>query len=193
MRRISLLIALAGLAVTTLAAPAEWHVARADVRVVCPMTVGGSFEARTAALGGNLTQLADRPPTFDGALTVDLTTLDTGIDLRNDHLRNEYLEVGKGDEFAHAVLESIRLGDVDAATFQGKTSFTGKLRLHGASRPVAGTAEIRREGASVRVEAGFPVTLPDYGIAKPRYMGVGVKDQVQVKVSLAAEPVEAQK
>ena len=42
----------------------------------------------------------------------------------------------------------------------------------------------------MRVEATFPVTLPDYGIAKPRYLGVGVKDEVGVKVSLVAVPAE---
>jgi hypothetical protein len=35
------------------------------------------------------------------------------------------------------------------------------------------------------------VTITDYGIAKPQYLGVGVKNQVQVRVSLAATPVAA--
>ena len=43
----------------------------------------------------------------------------------------------------------------------------------------------------MRVEAAFPVTLADYGIAKPRYLGVGVKDEVEVKVSLVAVPAAA--
>jgi hypothetical protein len=129
-----------------------------------------------------------RPAVLSGDLSVDLRTLDTGIGLRNEHLRNEYLEVGRGEGFERAVLSEIRLGDVDPDTFSGRTGFTASFLLHGARRTVSGRAEIHRDGSSVRVEAAFPVTLADYGIAKPRYLGVGVKDEVEVKVSLLAVP-----
>lgn len=36
--------------------------------------------------------------------------------------------------------------------------------------------------------ASFPVRIDDYGIAPPRYLGVGVRNEVQVKVSLVAAP-----
>lgn len=163
-----------------------WRVAGGEVRVVCPLTVGGSFEAKTAALGGTLVLLAPRPPRFEGALEVSLETVDTGIGLRNDHLRNRYLEVGRGDGFDKAVLSDIRLGDVDAASFEGRTTFDGQFRLHGATAAVRGSAVLRRVEGGVRVEAAFDVVLADFGIEKPRYLGVGVKDVVQVKASLFA-------
>jgi hypothetical protein len=156
------------------------------------MTVGGSFEAKTSSLTGALAVGDSRPAVISGDLSVDLRTLDTGMGMRNDHLRNEYLEVGHGEGFERAVLSEIHLGDVDPATFQGRTGFTATFLLHGAKRTVTGHAEIHRDGSSVRVEAGFPVTLADYGIAKPRYLGVGVKDEVEIKVSLVAVPGAAQ-
>jgi polyisoprenoid-binding protein YceI len=168
-----------------------WRVVRGDVRVTCPMTVGGGFEARTSSLGGTVTLAAAHPAALSGELSVDLGELDTGIVLRNDHLRETYLEVDKGPAFAKAVLSEIHLGDVDAQTFQGRTRFSGVFQLHGMLRAIQGQAEIRRAGSSMRVEASFPVTLADYGIAKPQYLGVGVQDEVQVKVSLVAEPAEA--
>jgi polyisoprenoid-binding protein YceI len=186
-------IALALLALVALAGLAEdastWQVTRADVRVVCPLNVGGSFEVRTSSLAGAVS-VPDAPGSaLGGDLTVPLTTLDTGIGLRNDHLRNEYLEVGRGDGFDRAVLSDIRLGDVDPHTFQGRTKFTATLALHGQKRPVSGDAEVRRDAASTRVLASFPVTLEEYGIAKPQYLGVGVKSEVQIKVSLVASRV----
>jgi len=153
------------------------------------MTVGGSFEAKTVALTGSVTLAAPHPPSLAGELSVDLKTLDTGIGLRNDHMRDEYLEVGKGSGFEKATLSDIHLGDVDPDTFQGRTSFSGTLELHASRQLVSGEAEIRREGSSVKVEATFNVTLADYGIPKPQYLGVGVKSQVQVKVSLLAAPL----
>jgi polyisoprenoid-binding protein YceI len=163
-----------------------WRVVRGDVRVVCPLTVGGSFEAKTASLAGTLTPVSTRPAAFAGPLTIDLRTLDTGIGLRDEHMRNTYLEVGKGEGFDTAVLSDIDLGEVAAETLRGRTRFTGTLLLHGVTKTVAGLAEVRREGASVRVEASFPVALADYGIAKPQYLGVGVRNEVEVKASLVA-------
>jgi len=166
-----------------------WQVARGDVRVVCPMTVGGSFEAKTSSLSGTLTLTAPHPATFSGTLSVDLRSLDTGIGLRNEHLRGNYLEVGKGSGYEQAVLSDIRL-DGDAAV-QGRTGFSGKLQLHGTTRDVKGQAEVHRDGSSVRVDASFPVSVSDYGIPKPQYLGVGVRNEVQVKVSLVATPAAA--
>src|ERR1700704_565877 len=40
------------LASTTIGAPA-WRAAQSDIRVTCPMTIGGSFDLRTAALKRN--------------------------------------------------------------------------------------------------------------------------------------------
>jgi polyisoprenoid-binding protein YceI len=77
------------------------------------------------------------------------------------------------------------------STFRGQTPFTGTLLLHGVRRPVAGQADIRPEGGEVRVTASFPVRIDEYGIAPPRYLGVGVKNEVQVKISLLATPKPA--
>ena len=168
--------------------PPPFRVASGDVRVVCPLTVGGSFEARATSFSGTVALATPRPAAFAGDLAVDLRKLDTGIELRNQHMRDNYLQVGKGAEYDTAVLSDIRLGDVDAATFQGRTPFTGTLLLHAARRPVAGDAEIRREGSDVRVAASFPVRLDEFGIPPPRYLGVGVKNEVQVKTSFVATP-----
>ncbi len=183
-----LLVALPG--TRALGADSSWRVARGDVRVVCPLTVGGSFEAKTGAIQGTVTPGAPGAA-FAGDLSVDLATLDTGIGLRNEHLRNKYLEVGRGQGFDRAVLSEIRLGDADPRGFEGKTAFSGTFLLHGTTKPVAGQATIRREGKNVRVEASFPVRVSVFGIEKPQYLGVGVRDQVTVTVSLLAEPADS--
>src|ERR1700738_4820518 len=71
-----------------------------DVAVVCPLTVGGSFEAKTKNLSGDLAPASGQPGAVAGTLKVDLQTLETGIRLRDHHLKNSYLEVGKGPDFS---------------------------------------------------------------------------------------------
>jgi polyisoprenoid-binding protein YceI len=162
-----------------------WHVSTGDVIVVCPLTVGGSFEARTRSLSGELRADPSKPTSVAGEIAVDLRTLDSGIGLRNTHMRDNYLEVGRGDGFDRAVLSDIVLG-ADVATASGSVSFTASLLVHGVRKPVAGQAKVTRSGSEVRVDASFPVKLADYGIAEPRYLGVGVKDQVQVRVKFGS-------
>ena len=168
------------------AAAGTWRVPQGDVRVMCPMTIGGSFDAKTSALSGGLISSAAHPPAFDGSLAVDLRTLDTGISLRNDHLREKYLEVDKGAGYDKAVLSDIGLKGLNPDAPEGKGSFSGSLTLHGVKKTVTGPAEVKKTGPRLRVKASFPVNLPDYNIPEPRYLGVGVKNTVQVEVTFTA-------
>jgi len=135
-------------------------------------------------VSGTLAENTARPSALEGSVAVDLRTLDTGIALRNDHLREKYLEVDKGAGYAQAVLSDVVLQGLNADAPAGKGSFTGSLMLHGVKKTVSGPVEIRQAGTGWRVRASFPVNLPDYNIDKPRYLGVGVKDTVQVSVTV---------
>lgn len=154
-----------------------------EVTVVCPLTVGGSFEAKTNAVTGEVRPV-EQAGAAVGALKVKLDTLETGIALRDRHMRSNYLEVEKGGEYATAVLENIRVDKLD-----GKGTFRGDLTLHGQRREVVGTSAVqRKDDGGVRVEAEFPVKVSDFAIAEPSYLGVGVRDEVQIKVKLTARP-----
>ena len=157
-----------------------------QVSVLCPLTIGGSFEARTKALSGQVGMAADKSQPLDGDLAVDLQTLETGIGLRDEHLRNEYLEVERGPAYSQARLKNIRVDKLS-----GKTPFRAVLTLHGQSKEITGTADIKPEGEGYRLNASFPVHVSEFGIPKPTYLGVGVKDEVIVRVNLNAAPAPA--
>ena len=182
MKSILVGLALVGATVVT---PTTWRVEQGAIRVICPMTIGGSFDAKTTALSGSVTAGASGSQRFDGSLAVNLRTLDTGIGLRNEHLRENYLEVDKGQGFDTATLSEIDLNGLNPHAPEGKGSFTGLLSLHGVTTAVTGAVDVRQEGAGFRVKASFPVDLSDYSIPKPRYLGIGVKDIVQVEVAFA--------
>ena len=177
---------IAGAAAIQAAAAPSWRIAQGDVRIAVPLRPGGAFEARTASLAGTLALASAQPVVLSGELTVELATIDTGIALRNQHLRENYLEVSKRAGFDKAVLAEIRLGEASGEGFEGRSGFSGTLRLHGVSRSVTGSAEIRREAAGLRVAATFPLTLTDFGIEPPQYMGVGVANKLIVKVVFVA-------
>jgi len=175
-------IALTGLVMMTAVVSAgdTLQVKNGEVSVICPLTVGGSFEAKTDVVKGEVT-VADPAQPLNGALHVDLQSLETGIGLRDRHMKNNYLEVEKGAEYAAARLEDIRVEKL-----AGKTTFKGLLTLHGSRKPVTGTAEIKQTANGYRVEATFPLRTAEFGIPEPTYLGVGVKDEIQVRVNFVA-------
>jgi len=174
-------IALVGVASPSFAD--AYKVSSADVVVVCPLTVGGSFEARTKSVSGEVAASAAEPGSVTGAVRVDLQTLETGIAVRDRHMRDTYLEVEKGPEFAVATFDQIRVDKLD-----GKSTFRGTLSLHGQRQEVTGTADVQQRDGRIKVQAQFPIKVSSFKIPKPTYLGVGVKDEIQIKVVLTVEP-----
>lgn len=173
------------------AAAQAWRVAGGHVTVVCPLTVGGRFEAKTAAVTGDVT-LPEGTREIDGAFSVDLRTLDTGIGLRNTHLRDNYLEVSRGPTYETAVLNAVVL-DAPAPS-RGRSAtlgFKGVLSVHGNARPIAGTAEVAHKGDTLDVKVKFPLRIDVYEIARPTYLGVGVTNQIDVEVRATLKPASA--
>jgi polyisoprenoid-binding protein YceI len=102
---------------------------------------------------------------------------------------DNYLEVQKSEDFATAVLSDIDVGSLTSGMAKGQNRFTARLHLHGTTQAVAGQATMSERGSSVRVEASFPIRISDYAIPAPRYLGVGVKNEVVVHVVFVADKI----
>jgi polyisoprenoid-binding protein YceI len=159
-----------------------YKVDKSKVVVVCPLTVGGSFEARATTVAGEMRAAPGNR--LEGRLQVDLRSMETGIALRDRHMKENYLEVGKAG-FDRAVLERVQL-----ERMTGSTPFTALLTLHGHQRPVVGSATLQETRDGLRVEAEFPVRLSEFAIAEPAYLGVGVTPEVRVRVVLNVSRAE---
>ena len=178
------------IALMAIAAPIPVHAADAyrisggEVTVSCPLTVGGSFEAKTKNLSGDVAPIGGQAGAVQGTLRVELQTLETGIAMRDRHMKNNYLEVEKGPTFSTASFDDIRVEKLD-----GKTVFSGILTLHGQRKKVSGAAELQQRDGRIRVQAQFALKVSDFEIAKPSYLGVGVRDEIHIKVSMTAVAV----
>ena len=159
-----------------------YKVDKSKVVITCPLTVGGSFEARATAVAGEMRSAPGNR--LEGRLQVDLGGIETGIALRDRHMKENYLEVGRPG-FDRAVLEQVQLERMN-----GSTPFTGLLTLHGRQRAIAGTATLQETRDGLRVEAEFPVRLAEFAIAEPTYLGVGVASEVRVRVLLTVSRAE---
>ncbi len=184
----ALVLAVTGWAVSPAEAATESStVTSGEVRIRCRITVGGSFHAVTTALSGTLERSTENAASYSAALRVDLATLETGIGLRDTHLRERHLEIERGIEFRYAALTGVELdAPLPPRGDRHKTTFTGTLSLHGVERAIGGEAELRRRDGGLRVEAVFPLSLDAFDIPPPRHMGVGVRDEITVTVSFVA-------
>jgi polyisoprenoid-binding protein YceI len=112
-------------------------------------------------------------------VTVPLTNLNTGIDLRDKHLRG-YLDTA---QHPNATLEVARSKLSFPADNQTATmSAVGKLTLHGVTRAFPFSYKVKRTGIDYHVQGLGSLDIRDYGIEVPCYLGVCVEPEVKLKV-----------
>ena len=116
---------------------------------------------------------------------VDLASLDTGIGLRNRHMRENYLEV---EEHPFATfsgnVDSIR-GAEDGFVVSARGDFT----VHGVSRPLSLSCRATPVAERFRVQCSFPVRLEDHDIEIPRIMFMKLAPEVRLELEFTLEPV----
>lgn len=127
---------------------------------------------------------------FNIFFAVNLASIDTGIDLRNEHMRDNFLETEKYPKATYKATSIKMQGKPDLSKPQTvKLVSSGEFSLHGVTqkktipltvdyKPAAGKTPAR-----VRVTGKFPVPLADYHIKRPEAVLVKLADTVFVDVT----------
>jgi polyisoprenoid-binding protein YceI len=139
-------------------------------------------EGEAKSLEGNLSLKGD---TVSGNAKFALDTLNTGIGMRDRHMKEKYLETAKFPkaEFALTemkVPEAIQKGDGTAKDLP----FTGTLTIHGVSQAVKGMAKMERKEGKANFSFDFGTKIPAHKIELPSFMGVTVAEDVQITVEV---------
>jgi polyisoprenoid-binding protein YceI len=116
---------------------------------------------------------------------LDLSTMTTGIDLRDEHMKDNYLEVNK---FPKAKLKIDQLfseipSGMNLPSTKNK-AFSGTLELHGKSVPINGEFSVDEKNLA---QAEFKIKLSDFDIKIPEYLGITVAELVTIKTSIPFE------
>lgn len=118
--------------------------------------------------------------TISGELLVDLNSLDTGIGLRNTHMKDNYLET-KNFPQGKLILESVE--GFNLSSPDGNYKFKGRLIVRGVEKPVENaTVVIKKNPSGYEIEAQFDTKISDFAIPIPKYAGLALKDAIQVVV-----------
>lgn len=151
------------------------------------------FESRAPALtftgvSDNLVGLIDlMERTVDFYL--DLNTLDTGISLRNRHMRDSYLRtnVHPFAEFKGRFTEDSTIDPMEESTQNVRVE--GEFTIHGITRQreVEGTLTFDDEGNMLVLEASFEVALDDHNISRPRVVFLELSEVQKVSIRIEME------
>lgn len=113
---------------------------------------------------------------WSGRFLMDLSGLDTGIELRNEHMKDKYLELARFPQAVLTVKQATVVGDGTEEIIKGT------LELHGKTGEVEIRAKIKKDGEQAHVDAEFEIKLTDYGIEIPSYKGITVAERVAIRV-----------
>ena len=118
----------------------------------------------------------------DGKVTVKvpLAKLTTGISLRDRHMREKYLEVGKYPDAVAVVPRSGLEFPAKGATVKSKVN--GTMAIHGVSQPVKLKYTATNNNGAIAVDGSCKLDMREFGINVPTYLGVGVDPKVDVDV-----------
>lgn len=120
-----------------------------------------------------------------GRLKVNLDDFTTGIDLRDRHMKEKYLETAKYSE-AWIEVDKIDLPEnfLTVKKVYSAVPFQGKLSLHGVEKPIKGTADVDTSKDSPSISTEFKVLVSDFKIDIPTYLGIKVADEVTIKTRM---------
>jgi polyisoprenoid-binding protein YceI len=145
-----------------------------------------SFDGKTNGVSGTIVADPANPSAASVNVSIDLTSLETGVALRNREMGELYLE---SDKYPNVTFKSVSVEappsiDVNAPV---EIKVTGDFTLHGVTKRL--TLPVRvvliPEGR-IHATAMFRVKLPDFGIHVPQNILVTVEDQVPVRLDVWA-------
>lgn len=125
-----------------------------------------------------------------GIFRVDLRTLQTGIDLRDEHMRTRHLET---DKYPFAYFEISSISNPPAqlkidSTYQ--VAAAGKFYIRGIWRSIAVTTSLRRiqttNSETLSVRAKFSLKLDEFGIPRPKALFLKLAETINVEVIFTA-------
>ena len=122
--------------------------------------------------------------------TVPVTSLRTGIRLRDEHMRKYIFETGDG-QLPDVTFSARNISCSQASSNAYTCPTSGTLSIRGTSRPIDVELKVLKNGDGFHVSGDTLVTLSSYGIERPSQFGVRTDDKVKIHVEFKASSAAA--
>jgi polyisoprenoid-binding protein YceI len=146
------------------------------------------FEGVTNSIDGYIKWEGDELAN-EGSLyfEVDLRKVDTGIGLRNRHMRENYLHTDKYPftNYKGKIIKSEKISDNEY-----KVTVDGKMFIHGVTKPlqVIGTLSPVKDG--YRIKTNFQIKLTDYNIEVPQLMFMKISEVMRLNLDFYTKTIK---
>lgn len=138
-----------------------------------------SFEGVTNKIDGYLLKKTDDLKGAEIYFEVDLSSVDTGIGLRNRHMREDYLHTDKY-QFTKFDGKITEVNPKGGNLYEVKAK--GKMFIHGVTKDKTVSATINIANNTMRIETDFTVKLTDYKIKIPEFMFLKINEEIALEL-----------
>jgi polyisoprenoid-binding protein YceI len=177
------------------AAAQEYHVDRTAsnlVRFVSKAPLD-EFEGVTDRIDGYVLLRGDgldrpaAPGQTEIYFEVELAGLDTGIGLRNRHMRDRYLDV---EAFPHATFRGTAQRVERLSPGEYRILARGTMAIHGVERPLTPECAVGQVESRMRVRCEFVIGLADFDIEIPKLMFMKISEEVRIELDYWLRPAQ---
>ncbi len=150
------------------------------------------IEGKTTELvGGFSFDPAHPDSSITGMLRADLASLKTGIELRDEHMREKNLQT---DKFPYAYFQLLSVSGMPDTIQPGQVYSVvgdGYFFIHGVKRKISPRIQFLipadvDSSSKVNVSALFSLKLDDYGIKRPKALFLKLAETIDVSVMFSA-------
>jgi polyisoprenoid-binding protein YceI len=189
------------LAVTALADVTAFQTVPNDAKNSVEFVSDATLErivGHTSNIAGTLNlDLNNLMATTIGSFTVDLRTVDTGIAMRNGHLRDKYLHTEKNPnatftlkKFISSDKTSLKSGETAKVLAEGDLSINGVSKIYqipltltySTTNPEAEQRLYGSKGDILAVSGHWTVKLADHQVEKPQMLMLRIADEQQLSL-----------
>ncbi|MEE9554064.1 MAG: YceI family protein [candidate division Zixibacteria bacterium] len=133
---------------------------------------------------------------INGKFEVDLASVKTGIDMRDGHMRDNYLET---EQYPKAVFELSRVVESSATVLEDQKPIElkveGNFTVHGVTKPMiihltvtyfaeSESTRPRLPGDLLHIEGTFDIFLTDHNIEIPKFVILKLDDKQVINIDL---------
>lgn len=118
---------------------------------------------------------------------VDLNSVDTGIGLRNRHMRENYLHTDKYPKtyFEGYITDSQKINDNEY-----KVMVKGKMFIHGVTKEMSINGTILKKNDNLNIKSNFSVNLSDFNIEIPKLMFMKIANEQKLVLDFNVKPAK---
>lgn len=169
---------------------AEYHVDKSQKNLVrfISETPVENFDGKTDKIDGYF--IAESIEKLKGSelyFETQVGTFETGIGLRNRHMREDYLHTEKYplSHFKGNITDSKMISETEY-----DVTAKGKLFLHGVTKDITINGKIYKLKDGFKIKSDFVVKLTDYKIKVPKFMFVRISEDIQLQLDFSVKLAE---